>query len=426
MNKLIIAIIVLLATLVAGCKKDTFDYQLYQPKLEEIDSVYFSAGDLSLIADGQASLKFIVETYRKIKGASGADSMAFVDYRLLPEGSLKVYETVSGKEVGMTYATTSTAINPLKFYAQVGNIKSSVKSVTIRPNPTLPPKVYVDVIFHVFELSPAHPTYDLSSYIETSYDSIVKAVAIMNQVVNNQIGSDPNGASANVEFRLATKDANGVTLAQPGYDKYVYGDEVKANPLATTFVGADFKNFVNNNVARFIWNPDAYLNVEVLPYGSGTSFGNLVPPVKQLAPGAGETPILGISTVYATSKNDYIKDFVNATAFVPYTLFVPGPERTISIFSFIGSFYGLNGTSTYSTARLHSDYCLDTQEFDNNDKRNNFLSAIKVGINGEKFISDYAMDDTRYPSSRTSITLDQVKRMRAVMARCPGRMNSHP
>lgn len=426
MNKLIIAGIIVTASVLAGCKKETFDYQLYQPKVTEIDSVYFSAGDVSLIADGKASLKFIVETYRKIKGTNGADSMAFVDYELLPAGSLKVFDAVSGKEVGMTYATTSTAINPLKFYAQVGNIKSAVKNVTVRPNPTLPPKVYVDVIFHVFELNPTHPAYDLSSYQELRYDSIAKALALMNEIVNNQVGSDPNGASANVEFRLATKDPNGVPLAQPGYDKYVYGDEIKGNPLASTFIGTDFIQFVNKNVAKFIWNPDAYLNVEVLPYGSGNSFGNLATPAKQLAPGPGETPILGVSTVYATSKADYIKDFVNATAFVPATLFVPGPERKMAIFSFIGNFYGLNATSAYTTARLHSDYCLDTQEFDNNDKRNNFLSAIKVSINGEKFISDYAMDDTRYPSSRTSITLDQVTRMRAVMARCPGRINSHP
>ena len=424
MNKYFIAVIILSVSLIAGCKRDVFEYQMYQPQIQEIDSVYFSAGDVSLIADGQGTLKFIVEAFRKVKRPNLADTMEFVDYRLLPQGSMKVFDLTSGKEVGMTYSTTSTAIDTLRFYAQIGSLKSAVKKVAIRPKPTLPSKVYVDVIFHVFELSPTNVAYDPSSYQEIKYDSIVKAVAIMNQVVNNMIGTDPNGASANVEFRLATKDPNGVTLALPGYDKYVYSDEIKADPLKPTIAASDWAPFINKNVAKFIWTPEAYLNVEVLPFGSNNSFSSLFPP-KQLQPGPGQTAILGIPTT-ATGPSDYIKDFVNVTVFMPNTLFVPGYERRMEIFSFIGNFYGIYATSTYSTARTHSDYCFDTQEFDNNDPRNGFISPIKIGRNGEKFISDYAMDDTRYPSSRNSLTLDEITRMRAVMARCPGRMNTHP
>ena len=424
MNKFIIILILLCVSLVYGCKKDSFDYQMYQPKITEIDSLYFSAGDVMLIADGQAKLKFIAEAFRKIKHKNGADTLEFVDYRQLPEGSLKVYEAVSGQEVGMSFSTTSTSVDTLKFFAQIGNLKSTVKKVAVRAKPVLPSKVYVDVIFHVWELSPANLAYDPSSYQELGYDRLVEGLKIMNQVVNNQIGTCPNGASANVEFRLATKNASGVSLAQPGYNRIVYSDEVKNNPLAATISLADFPAYINKNVNTYIWNPDAYLNVHVLPSGSNNSLGNLHPP-KQLPPGPGQTAILGIPAT-ATGPADYVKDFVNATVFMPATLFFPGFERRIEIFSFIGNFYGIYATSSYTTTRLHSDYCLDTQEFNNNDPRNNFLSPIKVAQTGEKFISDYAMDDTRYPSSRNSITLDQVTRMRAVMARCPGRMNSKP
>ena len=425
MNKIIIGLIVLSSFIFISCKKTTFDYQPYQPSIDQIDSLYFSPGDVMMIADGKATLKFIAEAYRKIKLNSGKDSMVFVDYRLFPAGSLKVFETVSNKEItGMSYSSSTRFTDTLRFYAQLGNLKSAVKKVFLRPVPTLPSKVYVDVIFHVWELNPTNIAYDPSSFQSTTYDQIKEGLKIMNMVVNNQIGTNPNGASANVEFRLAAKNPAGADLVQPGLNRVIYSDEVKANPLAPSIALADFIQHINKNTALYIWNPDAYLNVEVIPSGSNNSLGNLFPP-KQLPPGPGQTAILGIPAT-ATGPGDYIKDFANATVFLPNTLFYPGLERKIEIFSFIGNFYGLYATSSYTTARTHSDYCFDTQEYNNNDVRNGFLSPIKITLANEKFITDYAMDDTRYPSGRSAITLDQVTRMRAVMARCPGRMNSKP
>ncbi len=116
-------------------------------------------------------------------------------------------------------------------------------------------------------------------------------------------------------------------------------------------------------------------NIEVFPSGSNNGFGNLQPP-KQLAPGVGETLITGIAGI-AANKADYIKDFVNTTVFLPVTLFSPGLERKIEIFSFIGNFYGLYATSSYNTTRTHSDYCFDTQEYDNNDVRNGSCRQLK-------------------------------------------------
>lgn len=424
MNKTIISLTLISAFIFFGCKREAFDYKMYEPKVADIDSVYFSTGDPMLIADGKATLKFIAEAFRRIKLPSGKDSMEFIDYRLLPAGSLKVFETVTNKEVGMTYSTSTIPSDTLRFYAQLGTSKSLVKKVALRPVPVLPPKVYVDVIFHVWELNPVNVAYDPSSYVPLKYELIEEGLKVMNQVVNNQIGNSPNGASANVEFRLAKTNPAGQLLAQPGYNKIVYSDEVKANPLVAAISLADFIQYINKTPATYIWTPESYLNVHVIPSGSNNSLGNLQPP-KQLPPTAGQTLIPGITGI-ATGPSDYIKDFVNVTAFMPVTLFNPGYERRIDIFSFIGNFYGLIATSSYNTARTSSDWCLDTQEFNNNDPRNNFVSPIKVSTAGDKFISDYVMDDTRYPSSRNTITLDEVTRMRAVMARCPGRMNTKP
>lgn len=419
----IIGLLLLSASLYAGCKKEEFNYQPYHGTVADIDSIFFSAGDVRMIADGKATLKFVIETYKTITKSNGEVVRTFLDYRELPKGSVKVFEEVTNKEVGdTTFIISSMPADTLRFYAQVGNIKSPVKKVALRPVPAAPPKLYVDVIFHVWELNPTNTTYDVSSYQSTKYEDIVKGLQIMNDVVNNKLGNSPNGAPANVEFRLATKNQAGQTLAIPGYNKIIYSDEVKANAVMPTISLADFIQYINKNVATYIWTPESYLNVHVLPSGSNNSLGNLWP-TKQLPPAAGETVIPGMSAT-STGPADYVKDFVNVTVFMPNTLFNPGYERRIEIFSYIGNFYGLYPTSAYSTTRAFSDWCEDTPDYNPQDTRNNFFFATKTGLTGEKFVIENAMDDTRYPSSRNSLTLDQVKRMRAVMAKCPGRMNT--
>ena len=49
--------------LLGSCNEDTYDYEMYVPNIDDIDSIYFSTGSLKLIADGQASLDFIVEAF---------------------------------------------------------------------------------------------------------------------------------------------------------------------------------------------------------------------------------------------------------------------------------------------------------------------------------------------------------------------------
>lgn len=423
-SKILIGLIAFLALFSGACKKDSFDYKMATVTVADIDSIYFSAGDVMMIADGKATLQFIVETYKKFKRSDGSVTREFVDFNELPAGSVKVFEEVTNKEIpGMTFSTATMPADTLRFYAQVGSVKSEVKKVALRPAPALPPKVYVDVIFHVWELNPTNRQFDLSSYLPTRYEDLLEGLRVMNEVVNNRIGNASNGASANVEFRMAKKNRLGQDLPQPGYNKIVYSDEVKATVTAATISLADMRTYINNNAATYIWEPSQFLNIHVLPSGAtNNSLGKHYPP-KQLPPGPNEELIPGITGI-ATGPDDYIRDFVNATVYMPNTLFHPGPEQRIEIFSFVGHFYGLYPTSEYSTARYHSDYCEDTREYDPQDPRNNFFVAKKVGINGDKFIINNAMDNPRYPSMRNSLTLDQVARMRAVMARCPGRMNT--
>lgn len=416
-KNILAGVLVFSVVLLVGCNKKEFDYQMVENSAQDITEINFYAGSDRLIADGKATLKFIVETYKDYKNSDGTTVKSLVDHTKLPEGTVKFYEETSNKEIESTYSTTTApAGSILRFYAKVGNLKSSVKEVTVRANPSLLPKVYVDVIFHVWELNPANVAFDLSSFQPTKYEDIVAGLQIMNDIINNKVGNAPNGASANVEFRLAKTNAAGQTLEFPGYNKIIYSDEIKTNPLNPIGLG-DFGGYINKNVDKYIWNPKEYLNINIIPSGSNVSLGNAMP-AKQIAPILGEELIAGIAGI-AANEDDYVKNFQAATLFMPYTVFRPGYERRIEMFNSIGAFYGLFTTTAYSTTRTHSDYCEDTPQFSSN-----FAFTLQTGIDGEKFIIENAMDDNRYPSNRSSITLDQVNRMRAVMARCPGRMNS--
>ncbi len=421
MNKIITGFLLLAVVTWAGCKKNSYDFKMFKPAVEDIDSIYLSATDKMMIADGQATLEFIVEAYRKVRLSGGKDSMIFVDYRLLPQGSLKMIEERSGKQTGMTYSTTTIPYDTVKFHAEIGKIRSATKSVALRPKPALPPKLYIDVVFHVWELNTTHLTYDVSSYQPVQLSQLKEAIRYMNEVINNKVGKSPNGAAANVEFRLATKNQLGQTMIQPGFNKLIYSDNVKVNPLATTFSPNDFIAYINANKSSLIWDPKQFLNIHVLPFGANNSMGTNYP-AKQLAPGPGEQAILGMPTT-AANDNDYTLDYANATCGFPRTVLFPGYERKIEAFRFVGMFYGLY-TPLYNSARLYSDYCYDTRKFDGLDPRNSYSFATKVGVDNEKYIADNAMDDMRYPTLLSSITADQVARMRAVMLKCPGRMNA--
>ena len=190
MKKIIFVSLILGSFLWEGCDDNSFDYQMYQPGLNDIDSVYFSTGAPMMIADGQATLDFIVEAYRKVKmdNEEGVrvDSMVPVDIKTLPAGSVKIFKGT--EEVGEKWSTTDATPGTVTFIAKVGERASSPKTVVLRPKPALPPLKYVDVVFHVFELKKSDPSYNPLTYQEMDYELLEQALQNMNDVFNNKVG----------------------------------------------------------------------------------------------------------------------------------------------------------------------------------------------------------------------------------------------
>lgn len=411
---------VLLGLIFGSCQEDDFDYKMAHPGIDEIDSVYFSTGARMLIADGQAQLDFVVEAFRKVpftlQDGSCRDSMVSIDMASLPENAVKIYET-NGEERGTTYSTTDASRGQVGFYAQIGTTRSQVKNVILRPRSVLPEHRYVDVIFHVFELNKSHSSYDPLSYQPVKYEMLVEAVENMNAVFNNRVGHGPNGASANITFRLAACKEDGSELLQPGYNLITYDDEVVENEWGywdpSHFVKyMDGKNLDDEIVEKpRIWDPKKYLNVVVMPAGADRGIYNELPKWQLEVPG--EEPLPGIDSI--TSDRTKVPLTYEVTcAGVPRTLFFPGYGKKIELYPHIGRFYGLRSTTSAK------DWCTDTQLYKGDGQ---YYSLKKVGRDGEKFLANNAMDDQRYPSLLNNFTLDQVTRMRKVMELCPGRDN---
>lgn len=418
MKNILYMLVILLG--MSSCKKEEFNYEIYQPQVGDVDSIYFSTGSPSLVADGQAKLQFVVEAFRKVQinaeNGQVNDTMMYVDHTLLPAGAVQFF--ANGQPVeGMEFGTTETNQAEMTFYAQIGDVKSSEKEVQIRQPQALGAKRYVDVVFHVFELNSTDAAYDPLTYQEIGTKQLEEAIAYANEVFQNDLGKDPNGGVANIEFRLATKNASGTTLAVPGYNRILYNSTWRSQ---TIYVPGDFTNRINST-ASYRWAPDRFLNIYILPWGASTSLGNNRAGY-QIVP-SGEEPLEGIAQIVGSAAEVPTTDFYTTYGLgVHRTVFFPGTDRKVEIASYLGTYYGLYRTSSPSGTTV-DDYVDDTRKYltGSNQTANTLNNLLKTAIDGEKFLANNAMDDIRYASLRNSFTVDQVERMRLVMERSPVR-----
>lgn len=407
---------------VAGCKKDTFEYKIETGSAIKVDSVAFSAGSPSLIADGQSTLNFIIQAYSKekvtINGIS-IDSMVLIPDDRIPDSEKKVFDN-NNKEVGLQFSTTSQTPALVSFYAQIGNTKSEVRNVIIKSPAASYTKLVIPVIFHVFELKKTDPKR-YPWYAEFEYSKLQELVSGLNNDFNRIGTNDPNGASANVEFELAKTRPDGSVLDKPGFNEFDY-------PSSFNWGWASFNasTLIKNNSDALLWNPKKYLNVWILP--SVVFYGGLT--TQQPKHTLSDTPLEGLSLQKVASIDDVsllepedVGLMVGRDEFYS-TLRGPAPNLAFRF----GTFYGLFHTYTYWWDPTVTDYCGDTQKFDINQYRNVYKKTPEgilfraQNIMDATFL-DYNVEGGQNLVSRVNcITTDQVKRIRYVLANCPERM----
>ena len=410
---------IVLSTLLLACHKEGFDYEMSEVK---VDSISFSAGSPSLIADGQASLSFIVQAYSKkqvtISGVT-KDSMVLIPADRIPDSDKKVFDE-TGKEVGLKFSTTVTTTATKSFYAKIRDIKSVTKQVSIRTPGTSYSKIVIPVVIHVFELKKNDPKR-YPWYVEVDYKRLEDMVAGMNGMFNRVGTSAPNGTSANIEFVLAAVGPDGKPLEKAGYNMFEY--------LGTQnwgFGTSTAATFIKANAAKLLWNPKKYLNIWVLP--SAVFYGGIA----NAKPGytLSSTPLPGVTMQQVASINA-----VPLTEPEKVGLFMGrdelysalrGPAPNIGYR--IGNFYGLFRTYYYPSEPSYNDYCADTPKWLFSQLRN----VYKVDKDGIVFGAENVMDATfidgnieggqNLVSRVNTFTAEQVKRIRYVIENCPERM----
>lgn len=405
-----------------GCKKETFDYKIATGNDIKFDSVAFSAGSPTIIADGQSELNFIIQVYSREKvtiNGIAIDSMVLIPSDRIPDSEKKVYDG-NGHEVALHFSTTSTSPSTLSFYAKVGNAKSETRNVIVRaPGPAYS-KLTIPVIFHVFELNKTDPKR-YPWYTKFEYSKLQELITGLNGIFNRVGTHNPNGASANVDFVLAKNGPDGSELDKPGFNEYDY-------PSSFNWGWAAFNasTLVKNNATALLWNPKKYLNVWILP--SAVFYGGLT--TQQPAYTLSDISLDGLSLQKVASADEVPLTEPESVGLMigrdEFYSALRGPAPNLA-YRF-GTFYGLFHTYTYWWDPTVTDYCNDTQKFD----INQYKDVYKKSPDGILFRAENVMDATyldynveggqNLVSRVNTLTVDQVKRIRYVLENCPERM----
>jgi len=406
----------------SACTKDSFDYSILKGADLKIDSVVFSAGSASLIADGSSELNFIIKAYSKLRvtiNGVQTDSMVLIPDDRIADEQIKVYDN-SGAEVGRSFSTSTATPSVRSFYAKVAGVQSSAQSVIIKTPGATYSKLVIPVVFHVFELAKTDAKR-YSWYAELQQVKLEELVNGLN-VIFNRLGTHaPTGANANVEFVLATTSPDGKTLDMPGHNTFAY-----ASTFNWGWASANAATLIKNNAATLLWNPEKYLNVWVLP--SAVFYGGLT--VNRPAYTLSSTGLDGLNLQHVAAASEVpLTEPENVGLMLgrdEFNSVLRGPAPNLA-YKF-GTFYGLFQTYTYPWDPGMTDYCNDTQKF----PISQFRDVYKKTSDGILFQAENIMDATyidwnieggaNLVSRVNTLTAEQVKRVRYVLENCPERM----
>ena len=415
-----VAMPLILSAMVFGCHKEGFDYEMSEVK---VDSISFSAGSPSLIADGQAALSFIVQAYSKkqvtISGVT-KDSMVLIPSDRIPDTDKKVFDE-TGKEVGLKFSTTATTPASKSFYAKIGDKQSTTKQVAIKTPGTPYNKIVIPVVIHVFELKKTDAKR-YPWYVEVDYKRLQDMIDGMNTMFNRKGTSAPNGTSANIEFVLAPNGPDGKPLEKAGYNMFEY-----LSTQAWGFGTSTAATFIKANAAKLLWDPKKYLNIWILP--SAVYYGSIT----NAKPGytLSSTPLPGVTMQQVASINAVpLTEPEKVGLFVGRDEFYSALRGAAPNLAWrFGNFYGLFRTYFYINETNYTDYCTDTQKWFVNLLQNVYKPSSPDGILfGAENVMDATFTDGNIGNGQVIVsrvntfTADQVKRIRYVIENCPERM----
>lgn len=412
----------------SACKKED-DYIYENPmSLADIKMISLKADHKTLLPDGKARMYFYITAYgiKELPDYSVDTEGDSIYYRpsvvrdtfeipadVLPEGALQLFDEEGNECKEMYYSTTDQRERTVGFYARSGELESNKLEIQIRELPDEPEDELVfPVIFHV--LTPAKevgvPTFNITT------EAVQKNLDRLNKVFNAELSTDPNGGNARIRFEAALYDPNGVKFSDPGIHRFDISPEEKIEDID------GYEAYILQKQLHLLYDYRHYLNVWLINYPAGGSASVKAPTVIR----AGES-IPGLDAKEWTSSNFPEKPrdvgfFINMSAFLNPMVNADFYE----ISNTMAQYFGLLSTQVYKNAYQtnlingDTDYCPDTYYYwnDNASVFKNTAKEEEPGPDAEYFTSYNIMD--RY-SKKTSISADQVARIREHIEKCPSR-----
>ena len=416
------SVILSIFIMLAACTKQPYQYEIKTGLDLKIDSVAFSTGSPSLIADGQSELHFIIQTYSRqpvtINGKT-IDSMVLIPADRIDSQSVKVLDE-QGNNAGRIFSTTTVSPTTKTFHAEVAGVPSAEQAVNIQAPGAGYTKLTVQVIFHVFELSKKDSKhYPWYTYLDNK--KLQDLISGMNTIFNRQGTHTPMGESVNIEFQAAKASPSGKALLTPGYDIFEY-----ASIFDWGWSTPNAAQLVKDNLEQLFWDPKKYLNIWILP--SAVFYGGINTPQPQYT--LSSTPLDGLFMQEVASADEVPMTEPESVGLMlgrdEFYSALRGPAPNLA-YRF-GTFLGLFHTYTYWWDPTIIDYCNDTRKFD----INQYQQVYKTTPENILFQADNVMDATfldynvdggqNIVSTVNTFTADQVKRMRYVLENCPERM----
>lgn len=427
-----------------ACTPEDAEVYLNPVEAGDVKTLVLAADHETLLPDGKAEMNFRILAYgskellvkqKKTFGDSVVytEEPATIQYLIpddeLPKGAFAVYDGNGKKLEGNVFSTTRTDWETLEFYAEGNGIRSEPLQVKRRD---LPADEYEEIVFPVI-FHCLVPPYSAKPAYSISTEALESKLERVNNIFNALISENPNGGNAKIRFRLAEYGPDGKLLLEKG--KHVI------NLTSNLANQAAYENYINKT-SGMIWNPLRYLNVFICKFSDNWSSDGSSTYVAT-APNViltGSEPIPGITAREVdafTSK--YLTSYKDVGIMLNYegVLNVNSMEKNnaTEMATVFGYYFGLKGmmridrwewvedeNGNYVQEKVSNivdgdtDYCADTYIYENTVA--NFTIYKNEYFDGKYYTSFNIMEDY---SRKNSITLDQARRIRAVVERCPSR-----
>ena len=412
MNKNILKLLVVYFALfcISSCTPDDMEYFDNNMELSTVDSVALVANHTMVLADGNAQLELFPKLFDK-------DGNQFPDWRVNSEWL--EYTSESGEKLSRFFTT-----DDISRVGESVTVRLKIKGTNLESNAVsfdiatplesiYTSKIVMPVIFHIVQTDKDIDQYG-GAYRQEQVDMILSK---LNNTFAGKLTNNPVGVNTHIQLAAALYDPFGKQLTEPGINRLVVS-EIKADNK--------FEDFLKEQ--NLIWPSDKYMNVWFIsdreiaisdfandvseickPYYILPNTDNSIEGLDLQEYNNEDLLAREVGVIYKLQELDKLtRNFMNNNR--------PGNN---DLAYYIGRYFGLLPTCSFSSSSATTDYCEDTHNYFSDRNAVGRNQSWYKEANGCYFRAENIMDDPR--GLHTSVSRDQTIRIRKVLENCPGR-----